>query len=106
MSDYGLEYHPAVYDDLFDIFLFIEAYAGPEVARRKLDEIEEVTRGLTDFPHIGSVRNELAAGLRAVPAAEKAVISFTIDENRLTVRILCISYAGGDWMGRVRKRQE
>jgi toxin ParE1/3/4 len=34
----------------------------------------------------------------------EAVISFVINEDAQTVRILCISYAGSDWMSEVPKR--
>ena len=43
-------------------------------------------------------------GFPAIPAGEKAVISFIIDEDTRSVRILCISYAGADWMSEVQKR--
>jgi toxin ParE1/3/4 len=35
---------------------------------------------------------------------DKAVISFVINQDTQTVRILCISYAGADWMSEVPKR--
>jgi toxin ParE1/3/4 len=91
-------------DDLFGIFGLIESYAGTAIAQRKLGEIERVTRGLSDFPYIGSTRDDLQTGLRAIPAGEKAVISFIINEDTQTVMILCISYAGSDWMSKVPKR--
>lgn len=78
MSAYKIDYHPATADDLLDIYYLIEGYAGAAVAERKLAEIEHVTKGLTDYPYIGSTRDELHVGLRAIPAAEKAVISFVI----------------------------
>jgi hypothetical protein len=34
----------------------------------------------------------------------EAVISFIINEDTKTVHILCISYAGSDWMSEVPKR--
>jgi len=104
MSTYELDYHPTAEDDLFAIFNMIENYAGTIIAERKLAEMERVTRGLTTYPYIGSTRDDLRAGLRAIPVADKGVISFVIDESKHTVRILCISYAGADWMARIRDR--
>lgn len=104
MPVYRLEYHAAAEQDLVDIHNLIEDYAGRITADRKLAEIEAATYRLADLPKIGSTRDELAPGLRAVPAAEKAVICFTIDDDTLTVFILCVSYAGSDWASRVKER--
>jgi toxin ParE1/3/4 len=55
-----------------------------------------VTR-LKDWPHIGSVRNDIAPGLRALPVAEKATVCFAVDDDARVVRIICVTYAGQDW---------
>jgi plasmid stabilization system protein ParE len=57
-----------------------------------------------DFPKIGSIRSDILPGLRAIPAAEKAVVCFTVDDASLTVFIICVSYAGSDWASRVKER--
>ncbi len=85
---YILDYHPLVDSDLFDISMLIEQYAGQVVADRKLAEIERVTYNLRDFPHIGTIRDDLLPGLRAIPAAEKGVVCFTVDEATHTVFIM------------------
>ena len=64
---------------------------------RKLAEIERTIRKLRDLPRIGSFRDEIAAGVRAIPAADKGVICFIVDDDRLEIRIMAISYAGSDW---------
>ncbi|MDR6815606.1 plasmid stabilization system protein ParE [Neorhizobium sp. 2083] len=104
MQTYRLQYHAAAEQDLVDIHNFIEDYSGRITADRKLAEIEAATYRLADFPKLGSVRDELVSGLRAVPAADKAVICFTVDDATLTVFILCVSYAGSDWTSRVKER--
>lgn len=101
---YTIIKHPAVEGDLFEIADLISSYAGLDVGTAKVDEITDFIGSLADFPKIGSVRNELYPGLRAIPASEKAVVCFTVDDNTLTIRILCISYAGADWMSRVQNR--
>lgn len=84
--------------------MLIEDYAGPAIANRKLDEIERVTNNLRDVPHIGTVRNAILPGLRAIPAADKSVICFTVDDATRTVIIICVTYAGANWEGRVKAR--
>lgn len=102
---YELRYHPTAEDDLVEIFTLIKDYSGVDSAKRKLQAIEHVADSLTDFPYKGTVRDEILAGLRAIPAAEKGVICFTIDEDDHAVIILTVSYAGSDWAARVRDRR-
>lgn len=59
---------------------------------------------LLDYPHIGTVRHDIHPGLRALPAGEKGVICFTVDDRAETVHIICVTYAGADWQARARGR--
>lgn len=102
---YVITKHPLVEHDLFDIIDFISNYAGIEVGLTKADEITEFIDGLADFPHMGTARTDMAPTLRAIPASEKAVVCFTVDDAAKVVRIICISYAGADWMSRVKERR-
>lgn len=102
---YAITKHPLVEHDLFGIVDFISDYAGIQVGLAKADEITEFIDKLADFPHIGTVRTDMGPKLRAIPASEKAVVCFTVDDTTKVVRIICISYAGADWMSRVEKRR-
>lgn len=102
---YQLRYHPAVADDLVTISDLIADYAGPRIARRKLTEIAEATQGLQTLPHIGTRRDHILPGLRAIPAARRAVIAFTVDDTAKEVHVLAITYGGADWIGRAGARQ-
>ena len=104
MTNYKIVRHPHVAYDLLDIASFVADYASNDVAMRKLAEIERTIRKLRDLPHIGSFRDEIAAGVRAIPAADKGVICFIVDDDRLEVRIMVIGYAGSDWSKIVRAR--
>lgn len=73
---YRIRFHPLVARDLDAIARWILDYAGPDVAARKLAEIEAAIATLGDTPHKGSLRDEIAPGLRAIPAGRKAVIAF------------------------------
>ncbi|RWX77165.1 type II toxin-antitoxin system RelE/ParE family toxin [Neorhizobium lilium] len=96
--------HPLVRDDLSDITTLIGEYAGYSLALNKIDAIEDALNSLVDFPKIGSTRDDILPGLRAIPAADKAVLCFTVDDETGVVFIICVSYAGSDWMSRVKAR--
>lgn len=104
MARFRIDYHPHVDDDLMDISTLIADFAGLEAANRKLEEIEEVVHNLEEFPHIGTLRHDIRPNLRAIPAAGKGVICFTVDDERRTVLIIAITYAGADWSRRVAER--
>lgn len=101
---YRLRYHPAVRSDLVAIHAMLAEYAGTEVAARKLAEIEAAARGLAELPHRGSRRDHILEGLRAVPAARRAVIAFTVDDAAREVLVLAVTYGGADWIGRASGR--
>ncbi|MBP1859488.1 type II toxin-antitoxin system RelE/ParE family toxin [Rhizobium herbae] len=98
--------HPLVKNDLLKVTIFIGDYAGYDVAEEKVEEIERSLFSLTDFPHIGTIRGEIYPRLRVIPASSKAVICFTVDDERKAVDVICITYGGANWMARVKERQE
>ncbi|MFK0165738.1 type II toxin-antitoxin system RelE/ParE family toxin [Rhizobium sp. NPDC090279] len=71
---YEIRRHPLVREDLFSITILIGEYAGYDIAESKIEQIEKKLNSLTDFPYIGTTRDDIHPGLRAIPAAEKAVI--------------------------------
>lgn len=99
---YRIRFHPSVSDDLAAIVSMIIDYSGPEAATRRLAEIEKAIASLRDTPHKGSIRKEIAPGLRDIPAGRKAVISLTVDDEAREVLIHVIAYAGADWIARSR----
>ena len=101
---YRIRFHPLVARDLDAIAHWIIDYAGPEVAARKLSEIEAAIATLKTTPHKGSLRDEIAPGLRAIPAGRKAVIAFVVDDDEAEVLIYAITYGGADWIGRTSAR--
>jgi plasmid stabilization system protein ParE len=101
---YRVRLHPAVARDLDAIVLWSLERAGPPAAERRLTEIEAVLSGLAGVPQRGSRRDEIAPGLRAIPAGRKAVVAFVVDDDQREVRVLAVTYAGADWAGRARAR--
>lgn len=102
---YRIRLHPAVTADLIAIADLIVAYAGPQPALRRLAEIEQTIASLASTPHKGSLRPEIAPGLRAIPAGRKAVIAFTVDDATKEVFVHAIGYAGSDWISRSAERK-
>ena len=102
--NYRLRYHPRVANDLMIIAELIADYAGSDIAKRKLNEIAAATRRLIDLPHCGTRRDHILPGLRAIPAARRAVIVFMVDDDVHEVYVLAITYGGADWISRARSR--
>lgn len=101
---YRIRFHPLVARDLDAIVRWILGYAGPDIAARKLAEIEEAIATLRDTPHKGSIRDETAPGLRAIPAGRKAVIAFVVDDEAAEVLIFAVTYGGANWVSRSKAR--
>ena len=92
-----IRFHPLVARDLDAIAHWIIDYAGPEVAARKLSEIEAAIATLKTTPHKGSLRDEIAQGLRAIPAGRKAVVAFLVDDDAGEGLIYAVFCGGADW---------
>lgn len=90
---YRIRFHPLVGRDLDAIVRWILDYSGLDIAARKLTEIEAAIATLKDTPHKGSLRPEIAPGLRAIPAGRKAVIVFVVDDDATEVNRA--GFAGG-----------
>lgn len=103
---YRIRFHPLVARDLDAIARWIVDYAGPEIAARKLTEIEETIATLRDTPQKGNLRPEIVPGLRAIPAGRKAVIAFVVDDKAAEVLIYAVTYGGADWVTRTTQRRK
>ena len=101
---YRVRFHPVVEQDLEAIAQWIIEYAGSEVADREIAETELEIASLARTLHRGSIRAEIAPGLRAIPAGRRAVITFSVDDDAKEVLIHCVTYSGGDWATRSRER--
>ena len=99
-----IRFHPLVERDLDTIARWIIDHPGAEVAQRKLAEIEQTITDLAHLPHRGSVRDDMAPGLRAIPAGRKGVVVFTVDDTTKEAFIHAAMYGGTDWVGRGRSR--
>ena len=96
--------HPLVDRDIARIAAFLLEYTTPRSVADKVARIDSDTCALGQNPHRGSRRDDILPGLRAIPSAGKGVIAFDVDEEARVVRILSVTWAGADWMGRVAGR--
>ena len=101
---YRIEFHKRARNEMRQIGQSLADIAGPASPRKIMAEIQQVVDGLKVTPHKGSLRDSPLSGLRSVPASDKAVISFVVNDDNQTVKIYAVTYAGQDWMGRVRSR--
>ena len=106
MKPYRIFRHPEIEQDLLDIIELVANYAGSKVAINKLLEIEQSILKLSEFPFIGSLRNDIYPGVRAIPSAKKGVITFTVDEAEHAIYVISITYAGADWISRLSSRTD
>jgi plasmid stabilization system protein ParE len=102
---YTVSLHPAARRDLLRIADGLAAHSGRDVAERKLADFAEAMRRLSLTPHKGSIRHEIAPGLRAIPAAGCGVVAFVVDDDARAVRVVAIGYGGSDWLGRAARRR-
>ena len=97
---YRIRFHLLVARDLDAIAHWIIDYVGPEAATRKLAEIETASATLKATPHKGRLRDEIARGIRAIPAARKTVVAFVVDDDAREILIYAVTYGGADWIKR------
>ena len=102
---FQIRYHPLAKSDLKRIARYVSDYAGTEIGASKAGEIAEAIDTLAERPYRGTRRDELAPGLRLLPASKKGNVIFSIDETSRTVTIIAITYAGQDWTRIVQERE-
>ena len=71
------------------------------MAARKL---EAAITTLKTTSNKGSLRDEIAPGIRAIPAARKAIVAFVVDDDAREVLIYAVTYGGADWIRRTGAR--
>lgn len=101
---YRIKFHPEVGADLQTIAEIISDYSGFETAKQKIEEIEQSVLKLRDTPRTGSLRDELAGNIRAIPAGRRGVVVFEVDDKDQIVYVFAITYGGADWISKLDTR--
>ena len=73
--------------DLDDIWFYI-AQDSPNNADRFLNQIQETSLSLANFPHMGTIRNELKANLRSHPIGNYLIFYFPLENGIDIVRVI------------------
>jgi toxin ParE1/3/4 len=87
-------FHPHVQRELVELHDYIAEHGSPTRAVNFVLQIRAFCLGLSDFPQRGSVRDDIAPGVRVVGFRRRVSIVFTIDGEN--VWILGIFYGGRD----------
>lgn len=85
-------FRPNAEADLAALYEYIADHAGPEIAGRYLNRIEEACMRLSHFPERGTQRSDIMAGLRTIGFERRVTIAFRVLKTR--VEIVAIAYAG------------
>jgi plasmid stabilization system protein ParE len=72
-------------------------------AEKRIHRIEAAMRALGRAPHQGTLRPELAPGLRSV-TRDRAIFYFDVDDDRRVVRVLAVFFGGQDHQRLMLKR--
>ena len=104
MTRFKVVRHPLVDRDIARIVAFLLEFTTPRSVARKIAALDADVDALEENPCRGTRRDEISPGLRAIPSAGEGVIAFDVREDTRTVRILSITWGGGDWMGNIAAR--
>jgi toxin ParE1/3/4 len=78
--------------DLQNLYDWVQARAGPVVARNYVARLIEAAQKLSTFPHRGTVHEELGKGVRTIGFERRVSIVFVVQETE--VDVLRLLYAG------------
>lgn len=92
---YQVIFSPEALDHLASLYRYIAVAASPNVAQRYTDAIVTYCEGLHSFPHRGTCRDDIRAGLRITNYKGRAVIAFNVSEA--LVSIIGVFYGGQDY---------
>lgn len=95
MKRYEVRFRPQAEADLRALYDYIADEAGTAVADGYIDRIEALCRSLETFPHRGTRRDHIRAGLRMMGFERRATLVFEVGET--DVRIIRVFYGGRDF---------
>lgn len=96
MKRFEVVYRPEALTDIEAIFLYVlEASQSLQIASGFTDRILDRCQRIGDAPRGGVARDDLMPGIRVVPFEKKAVIAYTLQDDKVV--IVNIFYGGRDY---------
>jgi toxin ParE1/3/4 len=92
---YRILFSPGARRQLEAIDDYIAEASTADTARRFTDAILDYIATLSDFPHRGAPRDDLASGLRTLSFRKRVTIAFAVEPE--AVLIIGIFYGGQDF---------
>ena len=93
--NYRVVFAPEALEQLAELYRYIAIAASPEIAARYTDAIVTYCESFTTFPHRGTKRDDVRAGLRITNYKKRAVIAF--DVGAQCISIIGVFYGGQDF---------
>lgn len=92
---YRVVFTPEAEEQLAALYGYIAVAASPDIAARYTAAIVSCCESLCTFPHRGTMRDDVRAGLRVANYKKRAVIAFAVDAE--LVSIVGVFYGGQDY---------
>jgi len=92
---YFVVFSPEAEEQIVELYRYIAVAASTEIAARYTEAIVAYCESLRSFPHRGTKRDDIRPGLRITNYKKRAVIAFSVDEER--VSIIGVFYGGQDY---------
>ena len=86
---------PEARHDLFELYDWVAARAGSQIALTYIERIEAYCLGFDIVSERGHRRDDISPGLRIVGFERRITIAFAVDADHVT--ILRLYYGGQDW---------
>lgn len=85
MKKHEISFRPLAEADLFGLYRYIAAEAGPAVAGAYIDRIEAACMALETFPERGTRRDDIRPGLRTLGFERRATIVFEVKRGEVVI---------------------
>ncbi len=93
--NYRVIFSPEAEEQLVALYRYIADAASSDIAAGYTEAIVSYCESLCTFPHRGTVRDDVRPGLRITNYKKRAVIAFSVDNERIS--IIGIFYGGQDY---------
>jgi plasmid stabilization system protein ParE len=94
---YSVGFAPEAADQLVALRRYLAQVATADVAASYVERIVSYCEGFAEFPHRGTMRDDLRPGVRVTSYRKRAVIAFAVDDHAKRVSILGVFYGGQDY---------